>query len=130
MRRLVSLPRLVTGVFLGSIVIAAFSNRSLAGSHNTDLSLVPYDSANLYKRYCQACHGERGDGKGPAGKAMNPSATSFLTMSDTTSVEYIFKVTTQGKGSMPAWKNLLNDADRRSIAEYIKRAFISNPQKK
>ena len=130
MRRLVNLLTLTTAIFLGSAaVIAAFSSHSLASSRSTDLSLIPGDSVSLYRQNCGACHGERGDGRGPAGRAMRPPAANFLTMPDTTSVEYIFRIMTQGKGSMPAFRNL-NDGDRRSIAQYIGEVFIPSPRKR
>lgn len=31
-----------------------------------------------YQKFCQSCHGERGDGKGPAAQGMDPAPADFL----------------------------------------------------
>ena len=123
MRQPTGLFMLAVGVLIGLVAVTVFTSQFIA------LSLVQGDSVILYRRYCQVCHGERGDGRGPAGVAMRPSPTNFLTMPNTTSAEYIYQAMTRGKGSMPAFGNLLNEANRRSIALYIRDVFIPKPRR-
>lgn len=131
MRQPTGLFMLAVGVLIGLVAVTVFSSQFIASPerHYADLSLVQGDSVILYRRYCQVCHGERGDGRGPAGVAMRPSPTNFLTMPNTTSAEYIYQAMTRGKGSMPAFGNLLNEANRRSIALYIRDVFIPKPRR-
>ena len=41
--------------------------------HSTELERGPY----IYRHYCRACHGEAGDGKGPAAFALDPPPRDF-----------------------------------------------------
>ena len=49
----------------------------------------------LFKQYCASCHGEKADGKGPAGM-MNT-----------------------GRGAMPSWKNTLNEKQVWHLVNFI-----------
>ncbi|WP_447987102.1 cbb3-type cytochrome c oxidase subunit I [Nitrospira sp. Nam74] len=85
----------------------------------------------VYERRCAGCHGDKGDGKGPAARFLSPQARDF-----TTGI-YKFKSTT-GKDalptdgdlyvsvthglwgtSMPSWQNL-SDRERWAVVQYLK----------
>lgn len=42
------------------------------------LAADPTAGATVYKTECSACHGTKGDGKGPASVALTPKPASFL----------------------------------------------------
>jgi cytochrome c oxidase cbb3-type subunit I/II len=86
---------------------------------------------NLYVQHCLICHGEKGDGQGPAGKALQPAPRDFTTGN------FKFKTTAKGlppsdadilktiaEGSpgtaMPPWSSALNETQRRDVLAYIK----------
>jgi mono/diheme cytochrome c family protein len=78
----------------------------------------------LYSTHCAACHGEKGDGNGPAGKMMNPKPRGFA------DPKTIFKngetplniFTTISNGlpgtAMPAY-NKLSDIEKSSLSHYV-----------
>jgi mono/diheme cytochrome c family protein len=90
--------------------------------------------ARLYARDCAACHGERGDGKGPAGKdlpgltAMHPEmkrgpadftdASALLGASDALLQG---KVLRGGMGTgMPEWGSLYTDSELWSVVAFLR----------
>jgi mono/diheme cytochrome c family protein len=86
--------------------------------------------ARLYRRYCGGCHGEQGDGKGPAAVFLSPRPRDFTVgLYKFTSTpagsppleEDIVRSITNGLHgtSMPAWR-LLPEHDRRLLARYVK----------
>ncbi len=75
----------------------------------------------LFTQNCVLCHGDQGNGKGPAGVALNPPPANFTDaqmMSAHTSQE-LFDTMTNGKGMMPAFKSTLTDDQRWSLVDYL-----------
>lgn len=78
----------------------------------------------LYKTNCVSCHGEKGDGKGPAAVALTPKPRNFLQekfrFGD--DVESIFKTLEKGSPgtAMPSWAQLPEE-DRKALAVYVRR---------
>jgi len=82
----------------------------------------------VFKTYCVACHGDKGDGTGPAGAALNPKPADFTDpvraakMTD----ELVYKTITEGGvpyGKSPlmvSWKGTLNDQQIRDVASFIR----------
>lgn len=86
----------------------------------------------VYMRWCAACHGEKGDGKGPAAPFLRPQPRDF------TLGVYKYK-STEGNGppsdqdlmrtitegmpgtSMPGWQDVLGEAERRDVIAFIKK---------
>lgn len=95
-----------------------------AGIEEGDLD----EGRQVYNQVCYTCHGEKGDGKGPAGAALNPPPRDF------TSGEFkyggtdedIFEVISNGaasKGgspSMAAWGGVYSEKQRWSLVKYIR----------
>lgn len=97
------------------------------------VSTLPYDPAEarvLYQRYCASCHGERGDGAGPAARYMRTPPRDF------TRGDYQFRATTTGSlpseddlyrtislgllgTEMPGWRGVLDRRERRVLARYL-----------
>ena len=68
-----------------------------------------------YTAVCQACHGEKGLGDGPAGAALNPRPANLQTAVKETADAYLFWRVSEGgsmapfKSSMPAQKGVLKE---------------------
>lgn len=84
----------------------------------------------MYLRYCAGCHGERGDGTGPAASYLTPRPRDFtkgiykfatVPAGSIPLDEDIFRTITFGLHgtSMPSWR-LLPEKDRWSLARYLK----------
>ena len=89
----------------------------------------PQNGKVVYERKCMLCHGEKGDGKGPAAEELSPAPRDFVsgvykirtTASKIPSDEDLFKIITDGMPgtSMPPWK-VLPEKDRWDLVAYIK----------
>jgi DMSO reductase family type II enzyme heme b subunit len=93
----------------------------------------PGDSAQgkvIYEKKCLLCHGEKGDGNGPAAPLLDPKPRDF------TKGKYKIRTSASGQPpadsdlfgiisdgmpgtSMPAWK-VLSEKDRRNLVAYVK----------
>jgi DMSO reductase family type II enzyme heme b subunit len=88
----------------------------------------------VYQLKCVGCHGEKGDGKGPAAELLMPQPRDFTsgiykirtTAGKAPSDQDLFKVITDGMPgtSMPSWA-VLPDRDRWNLVAYIK-AFAAD----
>jgi DMSO reductase family type II enzyme heme b subunit len=83
----------------------------------------------VYERKCLLCHGEKGDGQGPAAELLLPKPRDFTkglykirsTAAKTPTDADIFRIITQGMPgtSMPAWA-VLPEKDRHNLVAYLK----------
>jgi DMSO reductase family type II enzyme heme b subunit len=83
----------------------------------------------VYERKCLLCHGEKGDGKGPAAELLRPAPRDFTsgiykirsTANKIPSDKDIFDVITHGMPgtSMPPW-TVLPEKDRWNLVAYVK----------
>lgn len=73
---------------------------------------------------CLACHGEKGDGKGPAASALNPPPADFTSAAVkqkfTTAQDELFWRVSEGKAgtSMPPFKTALTEQQRWQVITY------------
>ncbi len=75
--------------------------------------------AKLFKQNCVSCHGEKADGKGPAGMMMNPPPADLKAMSGGhPDGDFAYKIKT-GRGGMPPWKNILDETQVWHLVNYI-----------
>jgi mono/diheme cytochrome c family protein len=78
----------------------------------------------LYAQHCVACHGLKGKGNGPSGKALNPKPTDFTTA--TPNEEEWFKATKLGtkaigkSSGMEGYAAKLTDEQIRDVLAYVK----------
>lgn len=80
-----------------------------------------------YKLYCVSCHGEKGDGNGPAGAALNPRPTNFTDPAAVARLtpEYVYKMVKDGgaaQGKSPlmvAWSAALKDDQLRDVSAWV-----------
>jgi DMSO reductase family type II enzyme heme b subunit len=83
----------------------------------------------VYERRCAACHGDKGDGKGPGAELLDPRPRDFTsgvykirsTGNRVPTDQDIFRVITEGMPgtSMPAWA-VLPERERWNLVAYIK----------
>ena len=97
----------------------------------TELSLIlilwaapsQADGKKLFQTNCAACHGEKGDGKGPAAASLKTPPRNFLagTWLKDTKADDLFQMMSDGLPSsgMPSFQ-ALSEKDRRAIAAYLK----------
>ena len=88
----------------------------------------------VYERKCLLCHGEKGDGKGPAAELLRPAPRDFTsgiykirsTANKIPADKDVFDVLTHGMPgtSMPPWA-VLPDKDRSNLVAYLK-AFAAD----
>jgi cytochrome c oxidase subunit 2 len=82
------------------------------------------NGAKIYKANCAPCHGATGDANTVAGKKYNAKAFNAmeLKMSDAELLEFV----RNGKGDMPAWKDVLEDDELHKVLDYV-RAMYKKP---
>jgi DMSO reductase family type II enzyme heme b subunit len=83
----------------------------------------------VYERRCVLCHGEKGDGKGPAAELLVPKPRDFTmglykirtTANKVPTDQDLFRIITDGMPgtSMPAWA-VLTERERWNVVAYIK----------
>ena len=81
------------------------------------------EAASLYQAQCAACHGQTGQGDGPAGAAMEPAPTDFTEVAryNGRSLLGLYTTVTQGvEGTgMAAYEGQLSDKQRWELAFYV-----------
>ncbi len=83
---------------------------------------VRSDAKEIFKSLCAACHGEKGDGKGPAAVALNPRPANFTDSEFQKSrLDSDLQTTIHdGKGLMPPFKDQLTDVQISDLVKYIR----------
>lgn len=75
-----------------------------------------------YKTNCAVCHGDKGDGNGPAGASLNPKARNFISekFKYGTKPEQVFKVITEGsKNTSMASFGHLSEDERWALTHFV-----------
>jgi len=86
----------------------------------------------IYAKVCVVCHGEKGDGKGPAGAALTPPPGNFtdaVMMKEMSDGEIFWKLT-NGKGAMPAYEKQYSETERWGLVNYVRTFAKAEPEKK
>ena len=119
------------GLITRCAVLAAFAillaTPAFAGSQRERLIS---EGSRVYARYCIGCHGENGDGKGPAARLLVVKPRDFTSgvfkfRSTPTGTlptdEDLYRTITRGvyRTSMPDW-GLLSERERLAVLQYIK----------
>lgn len=108
-------------------VVVGFGSRASASEQ---VDVLKAEGAQVYARFCVGCHGERGDGKGPAAEMLIVKPRDFTqgifkfrsTPSGALPTdEDLYKIISRGvyRTSMPDWA-LLTERERLAVIEYIK----------
>lgn len=84
---------------------------------------------SIYKKYCQGCHGQDGNGKGPAGHLLLPEPRDFTdaTWLSKQSDVYLYSIVSFGKPgtAMPAYNDILTLEERSQVLNYIR--YFADP---
>lgn len=83
----------------------------------------PPDPKDLFKRQCAACHGESGEGDGPAAPAFDPAPANLTDpelVGERSDAE-LRQVLTGGRRSMPAFGQILKAEEIDSLVSYIRK---------
>ncbi|MGN6186161.1 MAG: c-type cytochrome [Thermoanaerobaculia bacterium] len=87
------------------------------------LVLVPValaeDGAAIFKAKCAMCHGPNGDGQTTMGKNLKLRDLGSADVQKLSDADLI-KITTDGKGKMPAYKGKLSDADIAAVVKHLR----------
>jgi mono/diheme cytochrome c family protein len=78
----------------------------------------------LFQQNCVPCHGTAADGKGTAAAALLPPPSNFQVRQP--DFNYILQVLRDGVPGtgMPSWKDQLSEADRASLAGFLRSMFV------
>lgn len=91
------------------------------------VAAAPFDAAVTFKTTCGACHGETGEGNGPAGMALTPRPANFGDPAFWAGKDkaYIAKVIKEGGAAvgksplMVAWGGQFNDQQIDALADIV-----------
>lgn len=113
---------------IGALVLAVVAPLVSVGEASAQAGDANAGKA-VYERKCLLCHGEKGDGKGPAAELLRPAPRDFTsglykirsTANKTPADKDVFDVLTHGMPgtSMPAW-SVLPEKDRSNLVAYLK----------
>jgi cytochrome c553 len=117
---------------LMTLALLAMATTALAGE-KFELKGDKARGEVVFKTFCFTCHGEKGDGNGPAGAALVPKPANFtdaklMAQADD---QYLYDIIKEGGASkqksplMVSWKASLTDQQIRDVATYV-RAFAPN----
>jgi mono/diheme cytochrome c family protein len=119
---------------LGLSVAAGLAFSGLARAESKADKADPAKGKQVYTMFCQTCHGEAGDGQGPAGKALNPPPRDFTkgdfkfgdkdedlfnTIANGAAAQKA-KDGTPGSPLMAPWGSVIPEADRWALVKYIR----------
>lgn len=96
------------GAFL-SVILFIFTSCSTEVTEEKDVIVIPYGK-DLYLQNCAACHGIDG--------ALGLSGAKDLSQTKLKANE-IFDLIENGKGAMPPFTGMLNDADIKAVVDHI-----------
>lgn len=111
------------GVFSDSQVEALIAYLRFLGNSKHSLMGDPVKGQELYKQYCQVCHGEEGDGDGIMTKLMKiePRDHTNPNEMDSLSNEELLDRILDGQGKyMPAWEGILSRSEVEALVSYIR----------
>lgn len=85
-------------------------------------------AASVYAKLCASCHGDDGQGDGPAASAMNPKPGDFTECERmaTHSDKMLFEIIKEGGQAvghspmMPPWKSVLTDSEIHELVTYVR----------
>ncbi len=109
---------------------AAAAPRRGATAEPAKAAAAVWSGPQLYVRYCAGCHGENGDGNGPAARFLNPKPRNFregqfrlvTTMNRVPSDEDLMRVVARGMpGSAMFPLGHLSEVERKELVAHVRR---------
>lgn len=92
---------------------------------------VPEEGKPIFEERCAVCHGKQGRGDGPEAPFLSPRPASLISAGTSVKTDAeLLAVIANGKPrtSMPAWKGLLTDEQRRHVLAYIRTLVRFQPK--
>lgn len=84
----------------------------------------------LFQANCASCHGARGKGDGPAGRALKPKPADLAAMAGRhPDGDFAWKIA-NGRGPMPAWKGTLSEAQIWDTVNFVQSLAAGNGRSK
>lgn len=77
----------------------------------------------LFKKYCTACHGDKGRGDGPAAAALKPPPSDLSVMAPKHPDGGLAWKIAHGRGAMPPWKGEISEARIWDLVNYLKKGL-------
>jgi len=113
-----------------AVAMALLAVVAAAPAHATEATALRQSGAQVYARYCVGCHGEGGDGRGPAAEMLITKPRDFTkglfkfrsTPSGSLPTDQdLFRIVSRGvyRTSMPEW-SLVTERERWAVIAYVK----------
>lgn len=80
----------------------------------------------IYQTNCASCHGDTGQGDGPAGQALDPKPTNLAAKVPEQADDFLFWRISEGgamepfNSAMPAWKGVLSEEQIWQVITYLR----------
>lgn len=117
--------------FIGLAVLVVLIDAALAaGPSAQDYPPDPERGKAIYTRHCRSCHGDKGEGNGPAAETLPLAPANFRhARSILKSDEDLLRVIEHGIvfSPMHAWRGRLGDGEMQDVVAYIRLLSQSNP---
>lgn len=124
------------GLVAGVVVVGLITLFLLRGAGDRTAVAAPLGQPDVeaghqvYVENCAICHGDEGDGAGPAAELLRPRPRDFregiykirtTASGEPATREDLFRVISEGMPgtSMPGWRDELSERERRQVATYI-----------
>jgi len=93
-----------------------------AGKTNPFGSGAVDEGAGIFRTNCEACHGSKGYGDGPAGQSLDPRPKDLSELQKIAADDYLFwRISTGKEGtSMVAWKGILSEEQIWQVVSFIR----------
>lgn len=93
-----------------------------ADSSGTQAMTADQAGAKIYEERCALCHGKTGHGDGPAAAGLNPKPRNHTDGSymNARTNEELIEVISNGKGAMPAWKDVLTKKQIEEVLTHVR----------
>jgi mono/diheme cytochrome c family protein len=117
--KLQSVTRIKLFVILVSVLFV-LATLSINSKNGATVVVYARGGAEIYAAHCARCHG--GDGRGQTPKGKQTGAKDFTNPKWQAIEARGIRAITNGKGSMPAFKNTLSPEEIRAVWEHV-RAF-------
>lgn len=92
---------------------------------------IPEQGKTIFEDRCAVCHGKQGRGDGPEAPFLSPRPASLISAGTSVKTDgELLAVIANGKPrtSMPAWKDLLTEEQRRDVLAYIRTLVRFQPK--
>ncbi len=128
MKNFVSIGYLAAGSLL-IVLLLLFQNNTWVAPPEADKLSNPKkgneqatrEGKKIYEEVCWICHGDKGNGKGPASVGLTPPPADFLSSRvQGQSDGALFWKISEGKGAMTSYKDKYSESQRWSLVNYIR----------